>query len=63
MRLAAYFNRKMLKRKMKSNFRKEIVLSLSIANFEDFKIVVECSTFFPEKGLLRRHRVYSLGLS
>lgn len=33
---------------MKSNFRKEIVLSLSIANFEDFKIVVECSTFLNE---------------
>ncbi len=38
-------------------------LSLSIANLENFKIVVECSTFFPGKGLLRRHRVYSLGLS
>ena len=38
---------------MKSNFRKEIVLSLSIANFEDFKIVVECSTFFAKQRVAK----------
>ena len=63
MRLATYFNRKMLKR-MKAIFSGMKKLSCRyLSPILKFKIVVECSTFFLEKGLLRRHRVYSLGLS